>query len=204
MRKLHISVVGNIASGKTTLVKNLSVRLDLVPFLEDLGTMLYVQRFIRSPKKWAFHNQLEFLITTARTQYIISQKSLRACQDTNFYQVFEVFSRTLATTGLLNPEDFALCQNLYTFLAAILPPPDLLIFLDVDIPTILQRLEKRSRSADAFLNVAFLSELDRRIHLWIQEWSLCPVVSIETTNYDFANNKAHMDCIVEKIMPYIN
>lgn len=200
--RFHIIVVGNMASGKTTLAKNLSMALGFIPFVEDLGNVVFVQKFVISPKEFAFHNQIEFLLTTAKQHLTIASGNIRACQDTGIYQVFEVFTSTLYKTGLLNADEFELCRQLYTFLTATLPFPDLLIFLKADISTILHRIDNRARDTDTFLNPAFLSSLEQAIHSWLTTWTWCPVVEIDANAYDFTN-KTGLEHVIERIEPYL-
>ncbi len=144
-----IALLGNLASGKTTLASQLEARLGLISRLEDPATHPFQQAFIRQPQRYAFHNQVDFLLTRAEEEAALRAAPQDGIQDGGLEMDFHVFTALFAHRGDLSTEEWALCQRLYHFIRHNQPLPDLILWLDLPPQVARQRFLHRARPVDA-------------------------------------------------------
>jgi len=63
-----------------------------------------------------------------------------------------------------------LCERLYTQLRQALPPPEVLIYLKVPLPVLVERMAKRNRALE-IAKEADLAELQVLLDRWIGAWT---------------------------------
>lgn len=204
MSKLHITISGNIATGKTSLTRLLSSAFDWTPYYEDLAELAFHPKFCHDPLTWSLHNQLEFLIRCGEQHEEIASTNTCACQDTNIYETFEVFTVFLRDIGMMTQSNFELCKYLYRLLDRMLPPPHLLVYLKADLDVILSRISRRNRVADRFLTQEILEALNERYNSWAVRFDRCRVVSIDTSSLDFVNNPSHLVYLIQLVTESVN
>ena len=57
-----IIIEGQIASGKTTLTKNICSKLNFKPMFEPVETNPYLEKFYKDKERWALEMQFWFLV----------------------------------------------------------------------------------------------------------------------------------------------
>ena len=67
------------------------------------------------------------------------------------------------------------------------------------MPTLLGRINGRSRPYEQAIPAAYLEQLNRRYEEWLRRFELCPVLTIETDQLDFAHEVEARREIVEMI-----
>lgn len=75
---MHITVAGNIGSGKTTLTKLLAKHFNWIAQYEDVATNPYLASFYEDMQRWSFNLQVFFLNT--RFRHIIKIRKEREKQ----------------------------------------------------------------------------------------------------------------------------
>ncbi len=144
-----IVLLGNIASGKTTLAQQLQARLGWRGGLEQPAAHPFQADFIRQPRRFACHNQVDFLLTRAEEEARIRAAPQPGIQDGGLEMDFHVFTALFHRRGDLDAREWQLCQRLYAFVRSQLPLPDLVIWLDVNPQTARERFLRRARPVDA-------------------------------------------------------
>jgi len=72
-----------------------------------------------------------------------------------------VFAKMLMRDGLLTERDWATYSRAYQVMTCSLRPPSLIVFLDVDPRTALDRVQSRARSCESGVSLEYLTGLDR-------------------------------------------
>ena len=144
----YLILAGIPACGKTALARILEKRAGFKAFLEDHRTNPYHSDFAGDMSRWAFHNEVDFLISAAEAQAIINSTSGPACQDGSIYQCFHVFVQYLYDSNYLTERDYETLRRLYLMFDQLNRPPDLLVVLDASPSTCLSRVGERSRATD--------------------------------------------------------
>jgi deoxyadenosine/deoxycytidine kinase len=122
-----------------------------------------------------------------------------AVQDRSVYEDAEVFARNLYKQGHLVGRDYESYRELYLVLSQFLPPPDLVVYLRAQVPTLLDRIAKRGRTYERRITAAYLADLNFLYEKWIENFSLCPVLTVPSDDLDYVTNSSHLDLVVSKI-----
>ncbi len=195
MSKRFIAIAGNVGVGKSTLTRMLSARLGWEPFFEAVDDNPYLADFYQNMHLWAFHSQIFFLSRRLRHHYELLQRTNSVIQDRSVYEDAEVFARNLYEQGAMSERDYRSYRELYEVLCALLPPPDLVIYLRADVPTLLERIRMRGRAYEQDIDPDYLARLNALYDAWIEHFTLSPVLTIEAANMDFVAHRRHLDRI---------
>jgi deoxyadenosine/deoxycytidine kinase len=198
--KYFIAVAGNIGAGKSTLTSLLSQRLKWEPFLEGVSDNPYLVDFYDDMEKWSFHSQVFFMARRLRHHRQLLERPDSVIQDRTVYEDAEIFARNLYIQGSMSERDYATYNELYRAVTAILPPPNLVIYLSASVETLTSRIQQRGRAFERSIGDSYLKQLNHLYEDWIEHFSLCPVLTIPADRLDFVANSTHLDLVAEKIL----
>jgi len=199
MNKRFIAIAGNVGVGKSTLTRMLAARLGWEPFFEAVDDNPYLADFYQNMPRWAFHSQIFFLSRRLRHHYELVQREGSVIQDRSVYEDAEVFARNLYEQGAMDERDYRSYRELYEVLCAFLPPPDLVVYLRADVPTLLARIRMRGRAYEQDIDPNHLARLNHLYDAWIEGFTLAPVLTVEASNIDFVNRREHLDRIEDAV-----
>lgn len=199
MTKRFIAIAGNIGVGKSTLTSLLSQRLGWEPFYEAVEDNPYLADFYNDMTRYAFHSQIFFLSRRLRHHRRLLDFPGSVVQDRSVYEDAEIFARALFEQGHILPRDYRTYRELYEVLTQFLPPPDLVVYLRATVPTLLHRIAQRGRTFEQNISPAYLEQLNTLYASWMNEFTLCPVLTVPADALDFVHNGAHLDLIIAKI-----
>jgi len=197
--KKYIVLAGNIGAGKSTLVSLLADKLDFMPYFEPVAENPFLKDFYGDMKRWAFHSQIFFLTSRARGHRELVSDPRSVVQDRSLYEDAEVFAKNLFLQGALGDQEWATYRELYRTLAAILPPPDLVIYIRASVKTLKSRIAKRGRDFEAKIPDSYLQGLNTLYEEWIQSFTLAPVLSVPGDRLDFVEDSHDLEAIVSTV-----
>ena len=200
MKKWFIAIAGNIGVGKSSLTGMLGERLGWEPFFEAVSDNPYLADFYQDMARWSFHSQVFFLSRRLRHHHQLLQRPNSVVQDRTVYEDAEVFACNLYRQGLMSERDYRSYRELYEVLSALLPPPDLVVYLRASVPTLMARIAQRGRPFERNIAPEYLEQLNELYEEWIGRFNLCPVLTVPSDRLDFVANSHHLDLIVEKVM----
>lgn len=198
MAKLFVAVAGNIGVGKTELVSCLRKRLGWEPFFEPVEENPYLSDFYKDMARWAFHSQIFFLAQRCKILHQIASFPGEAVQDRTIYEDAEIFACNLQ--GVMGECEYQLYENLYKTLTAILPTPNLILYLQASMGALVRQIKSRGREYEKRISREYLEQLNHRYDEWAYAFSRCPILIIQRDELDFINNPAHLDSIIAQIM----
>lgn len=197
--KKFITVAGNIGVGKSTLVEKLSARLGWEPFFEGVVDNPYLADFYANMAAWSFHSQIFFLGRRLKDLRRLMDFPRAVVQDRSVYEDAEIFAKNLYLQGFIGERDWASYYELYQALAELLPPPDLIVYLQAAVPTLLRRIALRGREYEKAIAPEYLAQLNSLYEEWIADFKLCPVLVVPADRLDYVANGDHLDLIMAKI-----
>ncbi|MBC8333134.1 MAG: deoxynucleoside kinase [Anaerolineae bacterium] len=197
--KKFIAVAGNIGVGKSTLVNMLAKHLNWQPFYEPEAENPYLPDFYRDMKTWAFHSQLFFLTHRLRIHRRLIDQPHSVIQDRSVYEDAEVFARNLHLQGQMGERDYTTYWELYQVLSEFLPPPDLVVYLRASETTLLRRIHRRGRDYEREISQNYLHQLNQLYESWVNNFGLCPVLTVPADDMDFVEHPGHLALIVQKV-----
>ena len=84
-------------------------------------------------------------------------------------------------------------------MTAYLQPPDLLVYLQASIPTLVNQIKVRGRDFEKDIDIKYLEELNDSYEKWISSYNLGRVLIINKDNLDFVHSHNDFNFIIEKI-----
>jgi deoxyadenosine/deoxycytidine kinase len=197
--KHFVAVAGNIGVGKSTLVGKLCARLGWQPYYEPVAENPYLEDFYADMKAWAFHSQVFFLSHRLRMHLDLLDDPKSVVQDRSVYEDAEVFATNLFKQGEISERDYSTYRKMYKLLCDMLRPPDLVIYLRASVPTLQRRIAQRGRDFESTINPDYLDQLNNLYEGWIENFSLCPVLTVPTDEMDFVAHNGHLELITNKM-----
>ena len=149
--------------------------------------------------RWALQSQLFFLTHRVKTHRALMDDPCSVVQDRSLYEDAEVFARNLREQGALSGRDWSTYRELYTTVADLLPPPDLVIYLRASVPTLKKRIAKRGRDFEASIPDEYLAGLNRLYEEWIEGFDRAPVLVVPGDRLDFVEESADFRAIASTI-----
>jgi deoxyadenosine/deoxycytidine kinase len=200
MTKKFVAVAGNIGVGKSTLVTQLSERLEWQPFYEPEAENPYLEDFYKDMHTWAFHSQIYFLTRRLRAHRNLVDFPTSAIQDRTVYEDAEIFACNLYRQGHIGERDYEAYRELYTVLSEFLPPPDLVIYLRASVATLYERIKSRRRGYELQIAPEYLEQLNELYEKWITNFNLCPVLTVPADDLNYVSNPSHITLIERKVL----
>ncbi|RXY99585.1 deoxynucleoside kinase [Fictibacillus sp. S7] len=186
-----ILMAGMIGTGKTTFAELISSRLGSEIYYESVGDNPILPDYYVNPKRWAFPLQIYFLNTRFKTIRQAS-KAQDNVLDRSLYEDL-IFAELNHEAGNMSKLEFETYKDLLETLMRECAPspdtrPDLLIYLDSDLPTALSRIKNRGRDYEQVENHPELFDYYKTLHgkyqEWIKHYTKTPVLIIDSTKYD--------------------
>ncbi len=197
MSKRFVAIAGNVGVGKSTLTQLLANQLHWEPFFEAVDDNPYLADFYQDMPKWSFHSQVFFLSRRLRHHHELLSRPHSVIQDRSVYEDAEIFARNLYDQKSMNPRDYKSYRELYETMCALVPPPDLVIYLRADVETLLRRIRKRGRDYEQAIDPGYLERLNYLYDTWIDDFKLGPVLTIHADRLDFVTTPEHLHLILE-------
>jgi len=77
--------------------------------------------------------------------------------------------------------------------------PDLLIYLQASIPTLVDQIQKRGRDYEETIRLDYLKRLNERYEAWISTYDKGKILIIDVDNNSFHDNAEDLGEIITKI-----
>ena len=199
MQNYFITIAGNIGVGKSTLTQLLADRMGWDPVFEAVAENPYLADFYADMSRWAFHSQVFFLSRRLQQHHELLIRPNSAIQDRSVYEDANIFARNLYEQGAMSERDWQSYRDLYETLITILTPPHLVIYLKASVPTLQKRIARRGRDYEQSIAVDYLERLNQFYDDWVHDFSLSPVLTIETDTLDYVCYEDHLDLIQDTI-----
>ena len=198
--KTFIAVAGNVGVGKSTLTRLLSEYMGWEPFYEAVDDNPYLADFYQDMRAWSFHSQIFFLAKRLSHHRQIIERPGTVLQDRTVYEDAEIFARNLLQQGHISDRDWRSYWDLYQTVITILPPPDLVIYLQASVPVLQERIRQRGRDYEQTISAEYLTHLNALYETWMEHFTLCPVLTVPTDNLNFVTANSHLEMIANRVL----
>lgn len=198
--KRFVAIAGNIGVGKSSLTKLLSEKLGWEPFYEAADENPYLSEVYQDMARWCFHSEVFFLARKLYYYHLLLKSPHSVIQDRTIYEDAEIFVENFYREGLMSERDYRTYRQLYEAIISILPPPDLVIYLQASVPTLEKRIALRGRDYEKKIPREYLEKLNALYEEWIERYTLSPVLKVPADRLDFVHSAQHLDLIAEKVM----
>ncbi|PCI02154.1 MAG: deoxynucleoside kinase [Zetaproteobacteria bacterium] len=192
----HIAVEGGIGVGKTTLAKGLAEKLGANLLLEDIDDNPFLELFYQDPERHGLSVQLSFLFSRLKQWQSMIQQDLFHSLIVSDYLFAK--DRLFAMTNL-SDEEFALYNQVAQVVAAELPRPDLVVYLQSSPEVALKRVQKRNRSMENGISLDYLNQITETFDNFFFHYQETPLLVVQTDRINFAERPEAMDMLINRI-----
>jgi deoxyadenosine/deoxycytidine kinase len=195
----HIAVAGNIGAGKTTLTELLSKHYKWIPQFEDVDHNPYLNDFYDDMPRWSFNLQIFFLNGRLNQLLEIYSGTETVIQDRTIYEDAHIFAPNLHDMGLMSKRDYNNYFQFFQTLKRMVQPPDLMIYLQASVPTLVGQIQKRGREYEENIRLDYLKRLNDLYNKWIDGYKEGGLLVIDVDKNKFAENEEHLGEIITRI-----
>lgn len=194
-----ITVAGTVGVGKSTLTTALADRLGFRTSMEKVDHNPYLEKFYHDFERWSFHLQIYFLAERFKEQKAIFEAGGGFVQDRSIYEDTGIFAKMHADQGTMSMTDYETYTSLFEamVMTPYFPHPDVLIYLEGGLPSILNRIKLRGREMEIQTDVSYWEHMHERYVNWINEFKACPVLRLNIDEYD-ATDETSLDQIISQ------
>ena len=190
----HIAIEGIIKSGKTKLANVLAERIG-GKVIFDIIENPYIRDFYEEKEGAAFLTQLVFLVSRYHQQAMLMQRDLfeeRVICDYLFEKDKIYAYQTLAD------EELVVYERIYSILSERITKPDLTIYLQVSLPTLLKRMAKEGSALEKNISEKYLESILEAFDYFFFNYKAAPLLVVKSDELDFGREDVIMD-LVDKI-----
>ncbi len=176
----RVSLVGNLAVGKSTIVNGLkNIMHNCVFVVEDASKNLFLEEFYADMSKWGFHSQISSLAMV--TENFLSCNEEKIIIYDRCVDEIITFATMQFEHGNMNEKEFNVYKSLYDSILSMLPPVDLFIYCRCPVDISLERIKIRNRTFEQNIDIGYLREVDTYYEKWINTIEKDRVEIIDTS-----------------------
>jgi deoxyadenosine/deoxycytidine kinase len=190
----HIAVEGVFKSGKTKLAGLLAQRLGGKVVL-DKPENPYLKDFYDEKEGAAFLTQLVFLVNRYYQQARLVQRDLFEERIFCDY-VFE--KDKIYSYQTLSDDELVVYEKIYGVLSERIPKPDLVIYLQISLPTFVKRIAREGSALEKNISEKYLQDLIEAFDYFFFNYQATPLLVIKSDELDLAR-EADIEDIIDQI-----
>ncbi|MBM7650496.1 deoxyadenosine/deoxycytidine kinase [Bacillus ectoiniformans] len=196
-----LTIAGTVGVGKSTMTKALAEALDFRTSFEKVDANPYLDKFYDDFKSWSFHLQIYFLAERFKEQKKMFEYGGGFVQDRSIYEDTGIFARMHYEKETMSKVDYETYTSLFNamVMTPYFPHPDLLIYLEGSLDSILSRINERGRPMEQSTPVSYWEEMHQRYENWIDSFNACPVLRLNINDYDLVKDPDSVEEIIERI-----
>lgn len=192
----YIAIEGPIGVGKTSLARRLAAAMNGELLLEEPETNPFLERFYREPDRVALPTQLFFLFQ--RVQQIEQLRQADIFAETRISDYLMDKDRLFAEINL-GPNELSLYDKVAESLAFTPPVPDLVVYLQAPVDTLLFRISRRGIDAERRIGRRYLERLAEGYARFFHDYAAAPLLIVNAAVIDPVHNDEHFEMLLAQI-----
>ncbi len=192
----YIAIEGPIGVGKTSLARRLAGQLDSALVLEDAGSNPFLERFYRDPRGAALPAQLFFLFQRVRQIEDMRQSELFGSTRVADFMIEK--DRMFAQINL-DRHELSLYDQIYESLKVDPPAPDLVVYLQAPVDTLLFRISRRGVDYEQTISRRYLERLTEAYARFFHDYDEAPLLIVNAEVIDPVHNQEHFQILLDEI-----
>jgi len=190
----YIAIEGNIGAGKSTLAKLLSDHYGALYVPEAFEENSFLPMFYADQQRYALPLELSFLADRYRQ---LTGSILRDGESTVVADY--VFDKCKLFAGInLVDQEYKLFEKWFDMVAANIPRPDLLIYLDAPMERLLANIKTRGRNYEQEISGDYLGKLDQAYRQFLAGSDL-EIMVVDMSGVDFIAQHESLRRVIKMI-----
>lgn len=191
-----IAIEGPIGVGKTTLARRLAEATGSTLMQDPEAENPFLEDFYNQAGNYAFQTQLDFLVR--RMDCLNEIALLRESQPV--ISDFLLAKDPLFASLTLDDNEYWLYERLYEKLTAALPEgPSLVIYLQADTATLLERIRHRGLLFEQSMASGYLQRLADAYSTFFHNYADSPLLIVNADEINFAENNRDFENLLDQI-----
>jgi deoxyguanosine kinase len=192
----YIVVEGPIGAGKTSLARQLAQHLGGEALLEQPEENPFLARFYEDMARYALPAQLTFLFQRVDQLRDVGQLDLfhRATVADFLLDKDPLFARLN-----LGDAEYRLYEKVYSQLKLDVPVPDLVIYLQAPVETLIERVHRRGVQYERTISASYLARLADAYSRYFYRYQAAPLLVINSERLNFVDHADHFDLLCTRI-----
>ena len=196
MRHRYSVVEGPIGCGKTSLAQRLAQKLNAQTLLEDAKANPFLPLFYRDMKRHALPTQLFFLFQRVQQLELLKQPDLFGKPTV---ADFALAKDPLFARMTLDDAEYQLYNRIFEHVRPQAPVPDLVIYLQASVDTLIHRVKKRGHAIEAGISEQYLRDLSEAYTRYFHGYDEGALLIVNSEKLNFVDVPEHLDLLVERI-----
>jgi deoxyadenosine/deoxycytidine kinase len=193
----YIAIEGNIGAGKTTLATRMAEDFNARLILERFEDNSFLPKFYENPDMYAFPLEMSFLAD--RYQQLKDKLPMQELFSSFTISDYFIDKSLIFAKNNLKTDEFSLYSKLFHIISAFLPKPDLLIYLYLDIPRLIDNISNRGREYELSIRPDYLEKIQTGYLNHFRSTSGMRILVVDTNKVDFMNNSREYETFLEAI-----
>ena len=192
----HVVIEGPIGVGKTSLARKLAARFKLDLLLEEPQANPFLERFYRDSARYALPTQLFFLFQRVNQLRDLAQRDLfsQTAISDFLFEKDPLFARLT-----LGDDELTLYQQIYDNLQPQTPTPDLVIYLQANTDTLVERVKRRGNPIESPMSEEYLRALSDAYSQFFHFYDAAPLLIINNEHLNPIASDADFELLIKQI-----
>lgn len=192
----YIVIEGPIGVGKTTLARKLAEHLGVQSVLEQPQENPFLEKFYRDAGRYALQTQMFFLFQRIQQLQELAQSDLFS---TRFVGDFLLEKDPLFARLTLADEELKLYEQLYRHMRTHAVQPDLVIYLQAPVDTLIERIRKRGIPMEASISHDYLQRLGDSYSRFLYNYDAAPLLIVNNEHMNMADNDEDFQLLLSHV-----
>jgi deoxyguanosine kinase len=195
-RYRYVVVEGPIGAGKTSLARRLAQQCSAHALLEQPDDNPFLARFYRDSARYALATQMFFLFQ--RVQQLTELKQLDLFQSAIVSDFLLEKDRLFARLTLADDE-LRLYEQMHDQLKPSAAVPDLVIYLQAPVETLVDRVGRRGNPIESGISEAYLRALADSYAHFFHEYDEAPVLIVNTEHLNLVDRDEDFELLLDRV-----
>ena len=196
MKQRYIVVEGPIGCGKTSLAHKLAQKMGADLLLEEPASNPFLRQFYQDMRRYALPTQLFFLFQRVERVGALKQPDLFAKPTV---ADFTLAKDPLFARLTLNDAEYQLYSRIYEHVRPQAPVPDLVIYLQASVDTLIDRVKRRGNAFEGTISEEYLRSLSEAYSRYFHSYDESPLLMVNSERLNFVDVPAHLDLLLERM-----
>lgn len=196
-----ITVEGPIGIGKTSLAKAIADHYRYALLKEIVDENPFLGKFYDNIEEWSFQTEMFFLCNRYKQLNDIQEKFLTI--EKPVVADYHIFKNLIFAQRTLNHKEYEKYYKVYQILTENMPQPNVIIYLNASLDTLLKRIKTRGREIERNISPLYLEQLsidyENAMQIFEAQNPGIPVIRFSGDELDFVKNKHDLALILDTL-----